>query len=502
MRDKFEKLFNDYEKLIELAEKNIVSEFKEVLLAAYELLGEQFRKYEEDGILTYGEMIKYKRLDKFSHELDLIINDGYKNSYKGIKKALSDTYITSYNGVKDIVELEINKKLIPIVKDEMIQRALTNDISGLKWTERMNLHRDTAVLRIRETVAQGLHRGETYSTMSKRLNDSLSKQVVNPLRIVRTESHRVFSEARKDSLDKAKNKVKMTKTWITARDEKVRGRNPKDTMDHVSMDGITIPYEDDFELPDGAKGFAPGQIGDYNDINCRCDWIIDFIDETLDNNEPNYVDIPDNNKGNSEVNNNYNRVNLESIMSDVNEHISNAPEDIKGLFNDYLTLDNIKIDQGFTKPFAYSESENIIKINPYHELYKYYDKDRGIIHELFHMIDMNEGLSTSNIDYIKALEIASVKVKSNISEYSTLVDEDGVFEYNMSISDIFDALSDGEVHGAYSHKLEYWEVMGNKEKEIFADIGVEYVFGGDAIEFIKNEFEELYNSFVKLIGGI
>lgn len=281
MRDRFEKLFNHYEKLIDEAEKDILTNFKEALEAAYELLGEHYRKYEEDGHLSYNEMAKYNRLEKFFHQLDLIINEGYKKSYKGIENALNETYLTSYNEIKDIVELAVNKELIPIAKEEVIRRALTNNISGLKWAQRMNLHRDTAVLKIRETVTQGLHQGETYSKMAKRLNDSLSKQVVNPIRIVRTESHRVFSEARKDSLDKAKDKVKMTKTWITARDERVRGRNSKDVMDHVSMDGVTIPYNDDFQLPDGAKGFAPGQIGDYNDINCRCDWIIDFADDEL-----------------------------------------------------------------------------------------------------------------------------------------------------------------------------------------------------------------------------
>lgn len=279
MKDRFEKLFDDYEKLIDEAEKDILINFKEALEAAYELLGEHYRKYEEEGHLTYNEMVKYNRLEKFFRQLDLIINEGYKKSFKGIEKSLIDTYTTSYNGVKDIVELRVGKGLIPMLKEEVIKKALTNDISGLKWTQRMNLHRDTAVLKIRETVTQGLHQGETYSTMAKRLNDSLSKQVVNPIRIVRTESHRVFSEARKDSLDKAKDKVKMTKTWITARDERVRGRNPKDTMDHAFMDKVTIPYDENFKLPDGAEGFAPGQIGDYNDINCRCDWIIDFIDD-------------------------------------------------------------------------------------------------------------------------------------------------------------------------------------------------------------------------------
>ncbi len=60
----------------------------------------------------------------------------------------------------------------------MLDRALTNNISGLK--------------KIRETITQGLHDGATYKQMADRLNEALSGDVVNPVRIVRTEGHRVF----------------------------------------------------------------------------------------------------------------------------------------------------------------------------------------------------------------------------------------------------------------------------------------------------------------------
>lgn len=48
-----------------------------------------------------------------------------------------------------------------IIKDEEIQRALTNEISGLKWTSRMGINREHAANKIRETVVRGLYDGET-----------------------------------------------------------------------------------------------------------------------------------------------------------------------------------------------------------------------------------------------------------------------------------------------------------------------------------------------------
>jgi SPP1 gp7 family putative phage head morphogenesis protein len=163
--------------------------------------------------------------------------------------------------------------LIGLVNNDVLQRAVTNDISGLKWTDRLGLHRNTAVMKIRETVTLGLKDGSTYSQMSKRLNDTLSGQVVQPMRIVRTEGHRVFSESKKDTLDVAVKKgVKLNKTWMSSRDERVRSQ-------HSTMDGAIVLYDDNFIMPDGAQGFAPGIIGaPQHDIYCRCDWSIDFID--------------------------------------------------------------------------------------------------------------------------------------------------------------------------------------------------------------------------------
>ncbi|MCL2618675.1 MAG: hypothetical protein FWD98_06445, partial [Defluviitaleaceae bacterium] len=43
--------------------------------------------------------------------------------------------------------------------------------------------------------------------------------------------------------------------------------------------GVKVPYNQDFILPNGNQGFAPGMIGDpKDDINCRCFYIVDSDD--------------------------------------------------------------------------------------------------------------------------------------------------------------------------------------------------------------------------------
>ena len=43
-----------------------------------------------------------------------------------------------------------------------------------------------------------------------------------------------------------------------------------------------IPYNQDFILPNGNQGFAPGMIGDpKDDVNCRCFYVADAADDNM-----------------------------------------------------------------------------------------------------------------------------------------------------------------------------------------------------------------------------
>lgn len=255
-------------------EGEVLRGYKVTLEDLYQSLGQLYRQYEDkDGKLTYEEMSRYKRLEKMAMEFQKNVATLYGQNDKAIYKGLREIYEAGYKDTAGLIRSATGKRISGIVRKDVLDRAITNDISGLAWTERMGVHRGHAVAKIRETVTQGLHDGSTYRQMAKRLNEALSGDVVNPIRIVRTESHRVISEAQKDRLDEAeKSGVKMVKVWVSSKDERVRSS-------HVAMDGVSVPYKDDFVMPDGARGFAPGIIGaPQHDINCRCSWKIEFVD--------------------------------------------------------------------------------------------------------------------------------------------------------------------------------------------------------------------------------
>lgn len=275
----FIRLQRQIEKMSKMSEKTVARNHKKALDELRKRLAKLYELYEIDGQLTFEEMAKYNRLQKLDKEVEKMINELYKDNTKLIRGHLRGITTETYNNTIGIVEGATKRRLKGIVKDIDVTKTVNTEMAGLKWTERMGKHREDVIWSIQKEIKQGLTQGDTYGTMAKRLKKELEISTSKANTIIRTESHRVHSQAKTDTLDSiSRHGVRMTKTWVTAKDERVRGRNPGDKMDHVSMDRVTIPYEDDFVLPDGSRGKAPGLIGNANDINCRCIITISIAD--------------------------------------------------------------------------------------------------------------------------------------------------------------------------------------------------------------------------------
>lgn len=279
LNKEFIRLRKEIEKMTKMRETTVARNHKKVLDDLRKRLAKLYEQYEINGQLTYDEMAKYNRLQKLDKEVEIMINELYKENTKLVRGHLTGIAEETSLYTIEVIEGATQRKLKGIVKELDVAKTVNDEMAGLKWTERMGKHRNDVIWDIQKEIKQGLTQGDTYGAMSKRLKKELEVSTNKANTIIRTEGHRVHSQAKVDSLDNiSRHGVKMTKTWVTAKDERVRGRNSSDKMDHVSMDGITIPYEDDFILPDGSRGKAPGLIGNANDINCRCIIVINIVD--------------------------------------------------------------------------------------------------------------------------------------------------------------------------------------------------------------------------------
>ena len=272
LQQQMEKTDKEIDRLLNSGNKKVLAVYKETLKNMKGILSDFFEKYEKGGKLTYEELAKYNRKDKLEKELRKELARANNRAIQQMRGTLRETFKETYYQTGWTVENATKARVIPILKDEYIETALENEISGLKWVKRMGRNREDIVIQINETLTQGLQRGETYSQMTQRLSDRLGVKASKAERIVRTEGHRIKEEAKTRCLDGASERgVAMKKTWRTAVDERVRDK-------HIDMEGQTVPYKENFETPDGATGRYPGAMGEAeHDINCRCIYTVEIV---------------------------------------------------------------------------------------------------------------------------------------------------------------------------------------------------------------------------------
>ena len=113
--------------------------------------------------------------------------------------------------------------------------------------------------------------------MAKKLRDRFGKDIGNTVRIARTEGARVLEDSKYESMKGiAENEgVQVFKVWHTMGDEAVR-------ESHEAMEGVKVPYDEEFVLPSGARCLYPKDTGvPSEDINCRC--YVEYVTETVYN---------------------------------------------------------------------------------------------------------------------------------------------------------------------------------------------------------------------------
>lgn len=267
----FRRLERQLDQMAKISETAIALGHKKVLEQLRANIGALYDQYENKGQLTMHEMAKYNRLKKLDKEVAEAITDLYKNNSQLIRGHLRTVASATSISTLEALEKATEKKLVGIIKEVEVTKTINERMAGLAWPERIGKHRDDVIWNIQKEIKQGLSAGETYGAMSKRLKKELEVSTSKATQIIRTEGHRVQAQAKIDTLDSiADQGVKMTKRWLSSKDERVRSQ-------HAAMDGVTVDYEKDFILPDGARGKAPGLTGEaHHDINCRCIITVDI----------------------------------------------------------------------------------------------------------------------------------------------------------------------------------------------------------------------------------
>lgn len=190
-----------------------------------------------------------------------------------------------------------------------------------------------------------------------------------------------------------------------------------------------------------------------------------------------------------------------AISDEIKKHRDDTPDKMIDLVNQYANDEFVVLDETAEHAFAYDPDTDTIVVNPAHPLYEYYDYREVMIHELAHRIDRNEFGSPMNVQFTNAILESEKKLLKDVDGYSKLFAPGGKLEYNNLISDILGCLTDNVIVGDAYHESQYIGVPGYSELEVFANVFAALYQGDDAtVEFIKEELDELYRAFLKIVG--
>lgn len=231
-----------------------------------------------DKYRTRSEQLANRIVRK--HFSKLIKSINYSNMSKATYEALIYGNIT----VKDI---EVMYKEMYIRVGEPIYKTIDRKLKMVKifdenlFNELINLWlqqnagqnivsvHSTFIQKILDTISEGYAQNLSTSDIARLLqNQNLTR--MQALRIARTETTTI-TNASTIMAGNSSNLV-MDKVWISAQDNRTR----RERFDHLHMNGVTVPYEDDFNVSGEMLAFPGDQTNGElrtsggNVINCRC----------------------------------------------------------------------------------------------------------------------------------------------------------------------------------------------------------------------------------------
>jgi len=241
------------------------------------MIWQDYRKLYANALKTYSPKFKkelQKQVDTFCRTQDYdAISD------KALKKTIKQLHVSLGTKMALTAEKDVKKATKGYIGPFEQKSAKTDLFSYviLQYLERQGLDQlaaditDTTKDQIRRYLMQGAANNLSYAEMIPMLRQAGITDYRAEL-IARTETSRA---ANTGSMVGAMSTGLVTvKEWIAARDNRTR-RIPRDSADHLHMDGIRVPIDTKFEVK--GKTFVdymlhPGDSTAHaaNVCNCRC----------------------------------------------------------------------------------------------------------------------------------------------------------------------------------------------------------------------------------------
>lgn len=254
------------------AEKGLKGNYKKAYKELDLMLKDLYEEFEVEGQVDIDRYLRYRQTRQLDAATARLLQDLLISNDRLLNDFLRQTVINTRESATKTIQGDI-RTIRPIAKTFDTEKIIKKSIAGNTRGERLKHCNNELKYQAMAEINKGLENGYTYTQTAKNLKKRFGKDISKTYQIARTESHRVVETSKFETMEEISKEVKMTKTWHTVKDERVRST-------HAPMEGVTIPIEEDFDLPSGASCPRPGETGDpAEDINCRCFLSFDVVKE-------------------------------------------------------------------------------------------------------------------------------------------------------------------------------------------------------------------------------
>lgn len=206
----------------------------------------------------------------------------------------------------------------------------------------------------------------------------------------------------------------------------------------------------------------------------------------------------------------------EGYVGIISNRHQNACKEVKQVFDDFANQLQIK-DANYPPnetahycPNNYPDHSRGVYYNAQADLENPRGAGTTFFHELAHMIDHYstgyQGNLSNTAEFGEALRTDGQNI---LTAYNSLSTERQTAFLNRirqdnahSFSDLIDATTNGQLHGAYGHSREYWSRSGNLQAEAFAHFFEASMGSAEKLQLLASFFPNAFGVFSSLINSI
>lgn len=213
--------------------------------------------------LTQSKAYQLEFQKQLEAQVSGILDNLQGRNFTSVADYLQKSYTNGFIGNMYDMQGQGVPLVIPIDESQVLM-AVQKTGDDFKLSNKRGISTKELKKQVHSELIRGLATELSYADIARNISEYGLADMNRAATIARTEGHRVQTQARLDSMQKAKKLgADVVKQWDCTLDGKTR-------PEHSQLDGQIRELDEMFETS-GYSGSAPGQFGDpYMDCNCRC----------------------------------------------------------------------------------------------------------------------------------------------------------------------------------------------------------------------------------------